>query len=51
MTGNRTTHLLEDAGSSGPFRRLLADPGPVRAAKAAGAGQPFAAAVHAEAAA
>ena len=44
---NRTklAGILAEAAASGPFQRLLASPGPVRAAQAAGPGHPFLAAV------
>ena len=41
--------ILDDAAAAGPFRRLLAEAGPVRIAKSAGAGHPFAATVLARA--
>ncbi len=41
--------LLDDSASAGPFRRLLAEPGPLRSALAAGAGHPFVSAVLAHA--
>jgi transcription-repair coupling factor (superfamily II helicase) len=44
-----TIKLLDDAAASRPFRLMLAEPGPVRTARAAGAGHPFAAAVLARA--
>ena len=49
MDEARIGTLLDDAAAAGPFRRLLAGSGPVRSAKAAGAGHPFAAAVLARA--
>src|SRR5262245_41243482 len=49
MAGESVQRILEEAAGAEPFARLLASTGPVRRARAAAAGQPFAAAVLARA--